>query len=612
MTERPFPWNRKVFALLLDRLFAAGARVVALDFLFLTENEGDPDLRAALERHRGHVVIGWSVEQQSEEWGRNEKGLRLPSPTVLPGPAEEFSGFVFHHADIDGVLRRVDDRTSELRETKPEIDPQGADKIGFAAMAVRQATGREPPAGFGRLINFQGGERTYPYLPLADVLSERVFRESRVFEFGNAFRDKIVFVGPTANTFHDIMQTPFGEMAGVETHAQIAADLLAGTMLRESPTWADRFTALVCALLPALVVLRVRGAMAQTALLAGLVAAFFGIAQGLFHPGRIVIPMFAPLCGLIGTGGFGIVYQWLLEQFERARLRNVLNVHLSKSVADVILVERDSFEQALLGTTKRVTTLFSDIRNFTEWSESVGEQELVAQINEYFLPMVDAILDEDGTPQRFIGDAILAVWGDTHTHGEAEDAIRAVRSALVMRTALVKLNEGWRGRPDRRELTTGIGINHGKVIVGEVGHPVRRQFTVMGDAINLAARLESATKQFHADILIGPTVEEMTRAEFVHRRVDRLVFKGKTQPVEVFIPLSDLGTPPPPWLADYHRAIDLYRARSFAEAAELFAAVNAAIGGGDFLCTMYAGRCAAFAQTPPPTDWNGVHVLAEK
>ena len=320
----------------------------------------------------------------------------------------------------------------------------------------------------------------------------------------------------------------------------------------------------------------------------------------------------APLCALIGTGGFGILYQWLLEQFERARLRGVLNVHLSKSVADVILAQRDSFDEALRGQSRQVTTLFSDIRDFTTWSESVDAQELVAQLNEYFRPMVDAILAEDGTPQRFIGDAILAAWGDTHSHGEAEDAARAVRCALVMRPALARLNEGWRGRPDRRELTIGIGINHGEVTVGEVGHPVRRQFTVMGDAINLAARLESATKQFHADILVGPTVEEMTRAQFVYRRVDRLVFKGKTQPVEVFIPLSEAATPPPAWLADYHRAIDLYRARQFSEAAGLFEKVNAEIGGEDFLCAMYARRCAAFAQTPPPPAWDGSHVLAEK
>jgi adenylate cyclase len=413
------------------------------------------------------------------------------------------------------------------------------------------------------------------------------------------------------------MKTPFGalpgtEMAGVETHAQIAADLLAGTTLREMPAWINWVTAFACTLLPALVVLRVRGAFAQMALLAGLLVAFLGIAQALFHPGRVVIPMIAPLCGLIGTGGFGIVYQWLLEKFERARLRNVLNVHLSKSVADVILAERDSFEQALRGTTKRVTTLFSDIRDFTKWSESVPSEQLVAQINEYFQATVDAILAEDGTLQRFIGDAILAAWGDTHTHGEAQDATRAVRAALAMRLAMARLNDGWRGRADRRQLATGIGINHGEVTVGEVGHPVRRQFTVMGDAINLAARLESSTKQFHADILIGPSVEEMTREHFVYRRVDRLVFKGKTQPVEVFIPLSDLATPPPAWLADYHRAIDLYRARSFADAAALFAQVNAAIGGEDFLCAMYAGRCAAFAEEPPCADWDGSHVLSEK
>ena len=609
MTERPFPWNRKVFALLIDRLFEAGARAVALDFLFLSENEGDPDLRAALERHRGKVIIGWTIEEQGEEAGLREVGMRFPSPSVLPGESAEFSAFVFHHPDADGVLRHVDHRTSELREMGR--DAQGGDLMGFAAMAVRQATGREAPAGFRRLINFQGGHQTYPHLPLEDVFVERVFRGSRQFEQGNVFRDKIVFVGPTANTFHDTMLTPFGEMAGVETHAQIAADLLAGTTLRD----------------------RRGGRLAHGAALRA--AAGAGGAAG------------ARRAGADGAaGGFGRCVLRrravalssdahrdpddgaALRARRQRRFRHSVSMaaRTIRARAAAQCAERSPLEKRgrrdpgparflRPGAARHVeesTTLFSDIRSFTTWSESVSPQELVEQLNEYFLAMVDAILTEDGTPQRFIGDAILAAWGDTHTHGEAEDATRAVRSALVMRSALVRLNDGWRGRTDRRELTAGIGINHGEVIVGEVGHPVRRQFTVMGDAINLAARLESATKQFHADILIGPTVEEMTRAEFVYRRVDLLVFKGKTQPVEVFIPLSDAATPPPAWLADYHRAIDLYRARSFAEAAELFATVNAAIGGDDFLCAMYAERCAGFVQTPPAAEWDGSHVLAEK
>ena len=322
--------------------------------------------------------------------------------------------------------------------------------------------------------------------------------------------------------------------------------------------------------------------------------------------------MVPPVLGLVITGGFGIVLHYVVEQLERARIRAVLDKYVSKNVASVVMENSDSFEQALRGQSKCVTVLFSDIRGFTTISETQDPKVLVPQLNEYFLPMVDAVLREGGTLQKFIGDAIMAVWGDTHSLGLETDATHAVRTALQMRVALTQLNEQWGRNPSRLRLTSGIGINHGEVIVGEIGHPQRMEFTVLGDGVNLAARLESATKQFHCDILVGEKVEELTRGEFVYRRVDRLRLKGKTQAVEVFIPLSERATPAPAWLAEFHQAIELYRARSFREAAQRFQEVNRQLGGDDFLCAMYAARCEQFAQNHPPADWDGSHTLTEK
>jgi adenylate cyclase len=222
------------------------------------------------------------------------------------------------------------------------------------------------------------------------------------------------------------------------------------------------------------------------------------------------------------------------------------------------------------------------------------------------------VLHQDGTLQKFIGDAIMAVWGDTHSAGAGGDAARAVRTGLEMREALAQLNALWKDQPDRVPLQIGVGINHGEVICGEMGHPQRMEFTVLGDAINLAARLETATKQFRCDVLVGQSVEELTRAEFIYRRVDLLRLKGKTKPVEVYIPLSTQATPPPGWLAGYHDAIELYRARRFEEAMAGFRETHAQIGGEDFLCQMYLERCQIFANHPPGPDWDGAHTLTEK
>jgi adenylate cyclase len=181
-----------------------------------------------------------------------------------------------------------------------------------------------------------------------------------------------------------------------------------------------------------------------------------------------------------------------------------------------------------------------------------------------------------------------------------------------MRPALEELNANWSADPSRIEMKIGIGVNFGEVVVGEIGSPDRREFTVLGDAVNTAARFESATKQYHVDILIGGSIEALTRGKFVYRCVDLSRFKGKKKPVETFTPLSSGDTPPPPWLESYHHAIRLYRSRQWASARGLFESVHQALGGEDFLCEMYLKRIALHELNPPSADWEGAHTLEEK
>src|SRR6202012_3978888 len=323
---------------------------------------------------------------------------------------------------------------------------------------------------------------------------------------------------------------------------------------------------------------------------------FFAVCQLVFTYGSLVVPMMPPLFCLIGTGSFGIIFEYTLEQLERRRYRNVLDRYVSKNVAKTILNDRRSFQEALKGRKQPVTVLFSDIRGFTTMTEKTQADKRVAQLNEYFGEMVNIIQEKNqGTLQKFIGDAIMAVWGDTHSHGNATDALGAVTTALQMRAALARLNSVyWKENPDRAKLSIGIGVNHGEVIVGNIGAKQRMEVTVLGDGVNLAARLESATKQFHTDILVGEQVEKLTHASFVYRTVDLLTVKGKTKPFEIFGILSDRSTPPPKWFTKYHEAVKLYREKQFPAAIELFEVVRREIGEEDFLCEMYLARCAVY------------------
>jgi adenylate cyclase len=155
-------------------------------------------------------------------------------------------------------------------------------------------------------------------------------------------------------------------------------------------------------------------------------------------------------------------------------------------------------------------------------------------------------------------------------------------------------------------------VNYGEVVVGEIGSPDRREFTLLGDAVNTAARFESATKQYHVDILIGGSVEALTRGKFVYRCVDLSRFKGKKKPVETFTPLSFPDIAPPEWLDTYHQAIQLFRTQHWAEARARFESVLQTLNGEDFLCQMYLKRIAHLEAQPPGPDWDGAHTLEEK
>lgn len=615
MRENPWPWPRPVLARAVERLFQAGARVVAVDVVFSSEREGDDEFAAVLEKYRGRIVLAsvLQVREGDHQGGAkaNEFVFFQPNSRFTAAAGVENVGFAKYSKDVDDVMRRFDYRTSELREYG--MDDDSGNLVAFAPLAVARFSGAEAPRGYAEAINFSGPPLTYPSVPIENLFIESTWKNDPRTAGGAAFKDKLVFIGPYAEVLHDVHTTPFGGATpGVEIHAQLAASLLEHRTLHDVSRSANTTVALVSALVGALTVLLIRNALLQSAVILLLGGGFLAGVQGMFEFKATIMPVVPALSGLFATGAFGVVYLFFLEQWEKAHTRRVLNRFVSKRIAEVILKNAEEFEHGRGGEKRAVAILFSDIRGFTTWSEGAKPEHLVGQLNEYFERMVNHIEESEGNAQKFIGDAILAAWGDTHSNGPAEDARRAVATALKMRPTLRELNAQWHARDDRREINIGIGINHGEVVVGEVGHPERREFTVLGDGVNFAARLESATKQFHTDCLVGESVEALTRERFVFRHVDFIRVKGKTHPVNVFMPLSEKSTPPPGWLADYHAAREQYTQRQFTEAAKLFRKVDGQIGGGDFLCGMYLERCEQFAQNPPPADWDGSYTLTEK
>ncbi len=574
--------------------------------------EGDEVFAETLERHRGKIVLAFSNNKTFDDNGKATVQFLRPNATLTKALGEDGLGYAFFQPDVDSIVRRVDTTTSQFKESGMAHLQSGPDDwLKFSALAVSKFTGRKigPQHEF---INYRGAAGTFEVLPIEELFSERILKEDPRYQGGDRFKDKLVFLGPISETFHDEHHTPLGTQPGVEIHAHYAGSLLDNIPLNEFPKEREIWLVVGAVLAAAILLLSFESLPKRVVAAAVLLAAFAGSTYFLFKDYHLMIPVVSPLLALAMVGGLITAFDFAIEQMEKAHVRGVLDKYVSSNVASMVINQGDSFDQALRGQNKAVSVLFSDIRGFTSLSESRTPEMLVAQLNEYFMQMVDRVLGQGGTLQKFIGDAIMAVWGDTHSLGVNVDCLGAVRAALKMRTALEALNAGWDLNPDREILHIGVGINHGHVVVGELGHPQRMEFTCLGDGVNLAARLESATKQFGVDILVAEEAEKLTRDQVVYRRVDLAVFKGKTQPIQVFTPLGEVGIEVPAWLGNYHAALDLFHQKKFVEAKSAFVTVNAEMGGEDYLCKMYQKRCDHYIEEPPPENWDGSWTLTEK
>jgi adenylate cyclase len=305
-----------------------------------------------------------------------------------------------------------------------------------------------------------------------------------------------------------------------------------------------------------------------------------------------------------------IGYMLVLEDITREkRVRSTMSRYMAKEVVDRLLA---SGEEVLKGSAHVATVLFSDIRRFTMLAESMSPQQTVAMLNEYFTEMVEVVLANGGMLDKYIGDALMAIFGAPVE--AAADADNALRVACDMIRALGRLNER-RTAEGREPIDIGVGLATGEVLAGSVGSIKRMEYTVIGDTVNLAARLESANKHYGTKVLVsGPTVEAL-RAPATLRRLDLLQVKGKSRPTVVYESLAHHTAQSFPHLPEvvrlYESAFDLYHKRDwdgaiarFSEALEL--------APQDRPTRIFLDRCRFYRMNPPSDDWNGVWIMEEK
>ena len=316
---------------------------------------------------------------------------------------------------------------------------------------------------------------------------------------------------------------------------------------------------------------------------------------------------------LMSAKGEGIGALVVIEDITgEKRLKSTMARYMPKEVADRLLEDGES---ALGGTLQETTVLFSDIRSFTSLSEQVGPVETVQMLNEYFGIMVDQIMSNDGILDKYIGDAIMAVFGAPFATGR--DADNALTAALNMHMALGHFNQ-LRLMDGKAPVEIGIGLNTGEVVCGNIGSSRRMDYTVIGDGVNLAARLEGATKTYGAKILISESTVAALQKGYVLREVDLLRVKGKTEPVAVYEALDWTAAYPEQAfpnrdavLHHFHIGTEYYKGRSFDRAQQSFQKALQ-LHPGDKVAQLYVDRCAAFIASPPAPDWDGVWTMTTK
>ncbi len=534
-----FPWSREVYALVTERLLQAGARIVCFDLLFPSPAPGDSAFRETLGKYPDRVLAGCDFVSENDGRGLSWR-LDLPVETLFPRtrPLDPRLGYVTFWSDPDGSVRRARFQTS-LEEMAGESKPSGEIFLSLEARILR-GIGRAdlvPPAG-DRLFRFAGGPRTFESRSIYEIFVPEMWTQN--FQDGAFFKNKIVFIGPEGSWSHDEHATPFriidgrgALMPGPEIHLNALNAALHSDYLSE-PEWAEQLLALVLAGILGAALSLPRGPIVRAIFTGGALVAYGQICLLAYNRAGLLLLVILPSAIVGLTVALNIMADYRRERKEKDKIRSTLGQYVGENVVTEILRNPGAYLHSLAGVRKPVTVLFSDLRDFTSLTAKRPPPELIAQLNEYFSVMTEAVLAENGTVDKFVGDGMMAVWGNLRTDGPAADAQAALRCTLAMREGLARLNAKWltEGWP---VLRFGVGLNHGEATIGHVGSERKMDFTAIGEVVNTASRIEQLTSQLAHDILIGEPVAALAGDAFEIEPGGAVQVKGIAQPLPVFL-----------------------------------------------------------------------------
>lgn len=384
-------------------------------------------------------------------------------------------------------------------------------------------------------INYLGLVKSFPYDSFLQIMNKGNQALNRASQEASnwlgQFRDKMVLVGNTATGTVDIIPTPLSlDAPGVLIQANAAENILSGSFLYEAAAWLRLaiYFAMGILILIACVFLRpAKGAFCCL----GIIAFYLGISYWMFCSRNLVLEALRPAAGGLAVYGTVMLQRFMAEEREKRRIRNAFGHYLSENILSQVL--KDPSLLKLGGVRRKITVLFCDIRNFTSYCESRPPEEAVEALNEFFGEMTQVIIRHGGTLDKYMGDEIMAFFGAPLAEDAASCALRACRAALEMKEKLDELRKKWLSE-NRTPLEMGIGINTGFMIVGNIGSSSIMNYTVIGDEVNLASRLQRLTREHQKTILITESTFKENESKMIAEFIGNVKLKGREEPVAIY------------------------------------------------------------------------------
>nr|CRH07726.1 Putative adenylate/guanylate cyclase. highly conserved in MTB [Candidatus Magnetococcus massalia] len=616
-----FPLRRTDIGKITANLKKLGAKVVAVDLLMdFPSSYGEDKPTAEMFKNAGDVLV---VSQGQFDKSNTFTGLNYPTPELREVTTSGYTNISSSSSLVTMLsrLRLYEEIVKEkdgwpfavqalamYKGVTPSWDKeQNVLTIGDLNIQLDQFNSfyidfpNLPPGT--RFLSESKGLTALEFLDLEDL------DEDELYELSFWVKDKIVLLGDTSEVSHDWFDTPVGMVYGVEIITDTINTLMHGAPLQPASSAVEIAVLMLFMLVLILINLVLQNPLVRAILVLVLVIAFTALATWVYVTNGLILSMsYVLVAGFLSYLVINLK-EYMAERNQKALIKDTFGHYLSPKVVEILV--KDPSKLQLGGEQREMTAYFSDVAGFSSISEKLTPKELVHLLNEYLTEMCAVIADQDGTVDKFEGDAIIAFWGAPLD--QPDHAVRACHASVDMQKYMVKMRKQLEedGRP---LLNVRMGVNSGPMVVGNMGSAQRMDYTIMGDAVNLAARLEGANKFYGSYTMISEFTYEQAKDEIDVRELDTLRVVGKKEPITVYELVNRKNQTEgqeADLIAAYYKALDLYKGRDFKAAMEAFHKALAIVEN-DGPSRTYADRCQMYLENPPPADWDGVFNLTSK